>query len=93
MPQYVAFYLGLHCLPKYPFRVSCLQRVKHWHYHVKIDNEIYQKLFFICYIFCLFQEFRDTAVKKDFLYFFAHITKFLFKKQNKVNIGLVLIFI
>ena len=28
MQQYAAFYLGLHCLPKYTFRGSSLQRVK-----------------------------------------------------------------
>ena len=28
MPHYVAFDLGLHCLPKYPLRVSSIQRVK-----------------------------------------------------------------
>ena len=27
MPQSVAFHLGLHCLPKYPFMVSQLIRV------------------------------------------------------------------
>ena len=25
---YAAFHLGVHCLPKHPFRVSSLQRVK-----------------------------------------------------------------
>ena len=29
MQQYAAFYQGLHCLPKYPFRVSYIHRVKH----------------------------------------------------------------
>ena len=28
MPHYATFHLGFHCLPKYPFRVSCPQRVK-----------------------------------------------------------------
>ena len=27
MPRFVAFHLGLHCLPKYPFR--CFQYTKH----------------------------------------------------------------
>ena len=34
MPQYVAFHLGLHCLPKYPFRGSGTLGVKRIHYLV-----------------------------------------------------------
>ena len=29
MQLYAAFHLGLHCLPKYHYRVSSIQRVKH----------------------------------------------------------------
>ena len=28
MQHYAAFHLGLHCLPRYPFRVSRIQKVK-----------------------------------------------------------------
>ena len=58
MPHYVAFHLGLHCLPKYLFRVSGVQRVNNIYIFIIVAlDEAKIRTAFLCYktIICVIQ--------------------------------------